>query len=144
MQLNHPKTTPPTPGLWKIVVHETGSQCQKVWGLLPKVPDYSKIIDIHMSETVIFITNKLCINYILGIFSSKQLPESILLCINLLCVEEKKKQRSETSPNLPKIMKLINGGGGVSIPTYLTAEPSAKFCHDLCKIKRLRAPNKCH
>ena len=90
MQLNHPKTTPPTPGLWKIVVHETGSQCQKVWGLLPKVPDYSKIIDIHMSETVIFITNKLCINYILGIFSSKQLPESILLCINLLCVEEKK------------------------------------------------------
>ena len=87
MQLNHPQITLV---YGKTVFHETGSQCQKGWGLLPKVLHFSQIIDICMCETVIFITNKLCINYILGIFSSKLLPESILLCINLLCVEEKK------------------------------------------------------
>lgn len=46
-----------------------------------KVLHYSKIIDIHMSEMVIFIIN-MYIYYIIGIFSSKQLPESILLYIN--------------------------------------------------------------
>lgn len=71
MQLNHPQTPLQLQVYGTIVFHETGSQCQKDWGLLPKVLHYSKIIDICMSETAIFITSKLCISYILGIFSSK-------------------------------------------------------------------------